>query len=163
MKNYKDSDYALNKYSSGIVYKFADQIIEISLNDYLTENPGKTEQDFQKLKELSDSMYLQQDRNDNAQTKRNISIYSLVNQISSEENLETDYIEKHDKQYSQRALVKLFESGALTEIQKRRFTQYLFQDLSLRQIAKEEGKTFHAIAQSIYAAMDKLKNIFEKI
>ena len=44
MKNYKDSDYALNKYSQGIVYKFADGIVEITLEDYLRDNPDKTEQ-----------------------------------------------------------------------------------------------------------------------
>jgi hypothetical protein len=40
MKNYKDSDYALNKFSEGIVYRFADRIVEITLEDYLAENPG---------------------------------------------------------------------------------------------------------------------------
>ncbi len=46
LKNYKDSDYALNKFSEGIVYRFADRIVEITLEDYLAENPGKTAQDF---------------------------------------------------------------------------------------------------------------------
>ncbi len=35
MKNYKDSDYAINKSSEGIVYRFADRIVEIILKDYL--------------------------------------------------------------------------------------------------------------------------------
>ena len=39
MKNYKDSDYARNKFSEGIVYRFADRIVEITLKDYLAENP----------------------------------------------------------------------------------------------------------------------------
>lgn len=34
MKNYKDTDYALNKYSKGIVYKFADKIVETTLSDF---------------------------------------------------------------------------------------------------------------------------------
>lgn len=33
LKNYKDSDYALNKFSEGIVYRFADRIVEITLED----------------------------------------------------------------------------------------------------------------------------------
>ena len=33
MKNYKDSDYALNKFSEGIVYRFADRIAEITLEE----------------------------------------------------------------------------------------------------------------------------------
>ena len=40
MRNYKSSDYAINKYSEGIVYKTANQIIEISLDDYLKANPA---------------------------------------------------------------------------------------------------------------------------
>ncbi|MEL7565576.1 MAG: hypothetical protein AAGU27_11905 [Dehalobacterium sp.] len=61
MKNYKDSDYALNKYSEGIVYKFADCVrLEITLEDYLAENPGKTTEDFQELKDLSDEIYHRQ-------------------------------------------------------------------------------------------------------
>ena len=46
LKNYTDSDYAINKYSEGIVYKFADGIVEVTLADYLRDNPGKTEEDF---------------------------------------------------------------------------------------------------------------------
>ncbi|WP_333783126.1 hypothetical protein [Lutispora saccharofermentans] len=60
MKNYKDSDYALNKFSEGIVYKFADRIVEVTLEDYLTENPGKTAEDFLELKALSDEIYHEQ-------------------------------------------------------------------------------------------------------
>ncbi len=31
MKDYKDIDYALNKYRQGIVYKFADRIAKVTL------------------------------------------------------------------------------------------------------------------------------------
>ena len=30
MKNYKDCDYASNKFSDGFVYRFADRIVEIT-------------------------------------------------------------------------------------------------------------------------------------
>jgi|LSQX01.2.fsa_nt_gb hypothetical protein len=49
MKNYKDSDYASNKFSDGIVYRFAEGIVEITLKDYLAENPDKTVEDFMEL------------------------------------------------------------------------------------------------------------------
>ena len=35
VKNYRDSDYELNKYREFIVYKFADGIVEITLEDFL--------------------------------------------------------------------------------------------------------------------------------
>ena len=44
MWNYRKNDYAANKYSPNIVYRFNDEIIEISLEDYLEENPDRTEQ-----------------------------------------------------------------------------------------------------------------------
>lgn len=50
MRNYKDSDYALNRYSQGIVYKFADSIVEVTLEDFLRSNPDKAEKDFVELK-----------------------------------------------------------------------------------------------------------------
>ncbi|MDE7352968.1 MAG: hypothetical protein K2O06_07940 [Acetatifactor sp.] len=37
MKNYKESDYALNKYSQGIIYKFVDGVVEVTLADYLRQ------------------------------------------------------------------------------------------------------------------------------
>ena len=41
MKNYRDSDYAANKYASGIVYRFANKTVTVTVEDYLKENPGK--------------------------------------------------------------------------------------------------------------------------
>ena len=54
MRNFDKSDYALNKFSEGIVYKFSNQIREITKEQYLRENPNKTEGDFLKLKEISE-------------------------------------------------------------------------------------------------------------
>ena len=50
MRNFDKSDYALNKFSEGIVYKFSNEIREITKEQYLRENPNKTEGDFLKLK-----------------------------------------------------------------------------------------------------------------
>ncbi|SFG94105.1 hypothetical protein SAMN05660211_04457, partial [Enterocloster clostridioformis] len=77
MKNYTDSDYALNKYSEGIVYKFADGIVEVTLADYLRDNPGKTEEDFARLKALSDEIYHQQDRQAQRTCRLDVSIHGL--------------------------------------------------------------------------------------
>jgi hypothetical protein len=46
MKNFENNDYALNKHSEGIVYRFADETTEVTLEDYLVENPDKTSADF---------------------------------------------------------------------------------------------------------------------
>ena len=62
MKNFDKSDYALNKFSEGIVYKFSNEIREITKEQYLRENPNKTEGDFLKLKEISDEIFLDEIR-----------------------------------------------------------------------------------------------------
>ena len=77
MRDYRKSDYAINKYSPNIVYRFHDEIIEVSLEYYLKENPDKTEQDFAELKALSDEIYYEQDRAESAQTRKDVSIHGL--------------------------------------------------------------------------------------
>ena len=73
MKNYRNSDYAVNKYADGIVYRFNDSTtLEITLERYLMENPDKTEQDFAELKKISDEIYLEQVTAENNQTYKNV-------------------------------------------------------------------------------------------
>lgn len=77
MQNYRKSDYAINKNSPNIVYCFHNEIIEITLEDYLKEKPDKTEHDFAELKALSDQIYYEQDRAESAQTRKDVSIHGL--------------------------------------------------------------------------------------
>ena len=77
MYNYRKSDYAINKNSPNIVYRFHNEIIEITLEDYLEENPDKTEHDFAELKAQSDQIYYEQDRSESAQTRKDVSIHGL--------------------------------------------------------------------------------------
>ena len=162
MKNYKDSDYALNRYSAGIAYRFADgSTMTVTLEGYLADNPGKTEADFQALKELSDAIYLRQDRADNAQTKKNKPIYSEeTNAELMSVTLEESYLEALDHRNAAAAFDRLMESGALTETQERRFMLHVVDGLSLRQIAKHEGVALRAIQKSVNAGADMLKKYF---
>lgn len=160
MKSYQKSDYAINKYSSGIVYRMANKIIEINLSEYLKENPGKTEQDFKELKALSDEIYLEQVRKENASTKKNITLHN-IEKINNVEDLtiEEKYIEKLDKENSILAFKQLLKGGNLTEIQKHRFIIHTFKNLSLRQITKIENVDFSSIRDSINLAKKTEKNI----
>lgn len=61
MKDYKKSDYALNKNRKGIVYRNADgSTLEITFEKIAEGKPQFTYEDFQKLKQFSDSIYLEQ-------------------------------------------------------------------------------------------------------
>ena len=62
MSNYRDSDYALNYKRSGIVYRFADSIVEITMEEFLNSHPNLTEQDFLHWKRVSDEMHLEEKR-----------------------------------------------------------------------------------------------------
>lgn len=163
MKNYKDSDYALNKYSQGIVYKFADGIIEVTMEDYLRTNPGKTEQDFQELKALSDEIYHRQAVVTNRTSRLNVTINGMeeTEQLATA-SLDTELIYKNDAGQAMRAAKKLLDSGELTETQKRRFVIHFFKGMSTRQIAAGENVSHVAIHKSIMLAKKKLKKFFEK-
>ena len=164
MKNYKNSDYALNKYSEGIVYQFTDSMVEVTLADYLRENPEKTEADFMELKALSDAIYHEQDLEDNRYGKRVRTLESAEGQgqyaaVSPEREL----IHQSDLEQAAKAARMLFTGGYLTEVQKQRFILHFYQGLSYRQIAARENVDFTSVRESIKAASVKLQKIFEKI
>ena len=166
MRDYRKSDYAINKYSPNIVYRFYDdEIIEVSLEDYLKENPDKTEQDFAELKALSDEIYYEQDRAESAQTRKDVSIHGLeetdcCSTRPLEEEWEELAVEVQNRRYARTALERLFAAGVLTEVQKRRFRLHVFRGLSTRQIGKLEGTSHQAVAKSLNLALEKLKIFF---
>lgn len=163
MRNYKDSDYALNKFSRSIVYKFADGIVEVTLEDYLQMNPDKNEQDFLKLKALSDDIYHQQVVDENRTSRLNVSINGLEEiEMLATVPLDMELIRKSDKKNVLKAARQLLDSGDLTETQRRRFLFHFFQGLSTRQIAEKEGVHQRAVWDSLHWASKKLKKLFKE-
>jgi DNA-binding CsgD family transcriptional regulator len=169
MKNYTDSDYALNKYSEGIVYRFADGIVEVTLADYLAENPGKTEADFRALKELSDADYFERDRAENAKTKRNLN-YADVDetelcQSPSPEDLHIGNLLacEEAEQHTQRVELAHKALASLTDVQRRRYLLYHVDGLSSWQIAAVEGSNQKTVYESLQAAEKKIKKFLTKV
>lgn len=164
MKNYKDSDYAINKFSKGIVYRFADCNVEITLEDYLTENPNKNAEDFLELKTLSDEIYHEQVVQENRTSRLDVSINGLEEtEVLATVSLDMELIHKSDNKNAMEAAKRLLDSGDLTEVQRRRFLLHFFQGLSYRQIASREGVHFTSVHESIETAAAKLQKFFEKI
>ena len=162
MKNYKESDYALNKYCQGIVYKFADGIVEVTLEDYLRDNPNGTEADFAKLKAWSDGVYHEQAVQEQRTCRRNISIdqvpeveFAVVPDFSQNLMGEPDEGKK-----ALNAANKLLHSGMLTEVQQRRFMLHYFKGLSTRQIAMLQGVRQQTVWESLMWAGKKLRKLF---
>ena len=164
MKNYQDSDYAANKYANGIVYRFANETVEVTLKDYLKESPGKTEADFIELKNLSDDIYLHQDRKDNAQRKKNVSIHDIEEtELCAVPSPEDTVIEQADqilKEEQRRELAKKILSK-LTDVQQRRYIQNVVRGLSTWEIAEAEGTNQKSVYESIQAANKKIKKFLK--
>lgn len=157
MKNYKSSDYAANKYSPNIVYRFGNETVEITLEKFLVENPDMTEDDFLRFKALSDAIYLEQVKAENAQTKKNIPIHLLEEtEVCAVEPIEK-YIEEQEEKAVLQAVQRFLDSDILTETQKRRFVLYFITGLTVRQIAEIEHVYINAIEECLTAAIKKLK------
>lgn len=163
MRNYKDSDYALNRYSQGIVYKFADGIVEVSQEDYLRNNPDKTEADFAELKALSDEIYYRQDRQEHRTSHLDVSMSGMEETaMATTPAIDAELIRKGEEQKALEAARKLLHSRKLTSTQRRRFLLYFFQGLSTRQIARLEGVHQRAVWDSLMWAEKKLKKFYEE-
>ena len=168
MKHYTNSHYALNKYSQGIVYKFSNEIVEITLADYLASNPSKTEADFLALKELSDGDYHQEVIDTVRQTRQNVPFATveekyLTAEMSAESELLAN-IDLHEAELSYESAIETvqFVLGKLTEVQRRRFVMYKVNGLTMREIAEIEGVGHTKIQKSLEAAEKKIKKLFLK-
>ena len=159
MRRYWTSDYAVNKDREGIVYQFADgKELEISLTEYLRDNPGKTEQDFLELKALSDGIYYEQALEDTRYGKQK----QTLGQLEDSEQfatppIDTLLIHNSEKGQALKAARLLLSSGDLTEVQRRRFLLHFFEGLSYRQLAVREDVHFTSVQESIEAAVRKLQ------
>ena len=164
MGKYNESIYALNKFSENIVYKFADGIHEVTLEDYLKTNPDKSEDDFKALKAMSDELFYEEDRADSRYGKKKLSIeYMKETDMVQTKAIDEELIYKHDGQAALRSAYYLLEGKELTEIQKRRFILHYFKNVSAREIARREGVCHTSVLRALELARRKLRNIFEKI
>ena len=163
MKNYRDSEYAVNKYARGIVYRFADQTVEVTLEDYLRENPSKTEADFAEMKALSDEMYLEQVRNENRKTYKDISLYGLdetdVCAVPSPEDICIAEQEQTEKRQQRLKLAKAILEK-LTDVQKRRYILHTVKGLTVREIADMEGVSHPSVVESLLTTERKMSKFF---
>lgn len=161
MKDYRKSNYAINKLRKGIVYRNADgSILEITFEKIAANNPNFTKEDFEKLKELSDELYHEEEKSDNLQAHY---VKVSLDETSSDEwlageNLEDEFFGQQDTE----AYIKDFQSSIdmlLTPLQKKRLFMNCFKGMTVREIAKSEGVHYTVIAESIRAAKKKLKKL----
>ena len=157
MRRFQNTDYVRNKYSKGILYKVSDGYIEVTLEDYIKENPDKTEEDFMELKQISDAIYYEQDQEEASYARRKEEVE--VEEIMDEEvsSLDISLIEKEEKEEMTKAVKQLLNNRDLTFIQRRRFYLHFFEGMSYREIAKQEGIFYTSVRDSIQLAIKKIK------
>ena len=159
-RNYRQSDYAKNKYSSNIVYAGSDETIEITLEQFLKENPSMTEEDFLYWKNWSDEDYLEQ-----IIRETNIKKHEFLFNDSDETELfwipsaEDVVIEKLHRENKRMYTMEDAEAvlSKLTDIQRRRYLLYEVYGLSTPQIALSEGVSQYTVWESIDAAKKRIK------
>ena len=167
MKNYQTSDYAVNKNAEGIVYRFADQTVEVTLADYLRENPDRTAADFAELKALSDEDYYETDRRSYRQTWKDTSFETLdedemfVFAVPSAEDGIFGQREQAEA-YANKQSIASLALDKLTEVQRRRYLLYHVKGMTVREVADAENAHFTSVSESIKAAENRIKKFLSK-
>jgi DNA-directed RNA polymerase specialized sigma24 family protein len=159
MDNYKETDYAKNKYSHNIVYETSKGTIEITVTQYLNENPTKEEADFWELKALSDEVYRQQAKEEHTQTNRNARF---------DENIESGFfcfpspeeifLAREERKREIRFIEELL--CPLTALQRRRLILNIVEGLSHHEIARLEGVSQNAVSLCIAKAKRQIRSRF---
>jgi len=162
MKEYRKSDYAINKNRKGIVYKNADgSILEITFEKIAEGNPRFTREDFLKIKEFSDTLYLEQERGDNVYRKH---VKGTYDDVEDSKWLATDsFDDKLLELLEERSVEKVvhqYIDEKLTVIQRRRFLMYL-NGMSTVKIGEIEGCNQNAVWESLQAAKRKIRKILK--
>ncbi|OON91659.1 MAG: hypothetical protein ATN33_00820 [Epulopiscium sp. Nele67-Bin001] len=110
---------------------------------------------------LSDNMFYDELKDDNRHLKKKVSLDCVPEAVLSHQPLlEDDFILEEDKQKALSVAYELLEDASLTEIQKKRFIQYYFLNVSIRQIGKNEGRYMSSVQESLLAATKKLNMLF---
>lgn len=166
MKYYKNSDYALNKASTDIVYNNVNGETEaVTLKKALEENPGMTAEDFQYFKTLSDEDYRETANNDYAAHNQ-----TFFEKLERSDNLrhtpsaEDELMDTINAQEEAKRRQKLFKTvdrllkANLSEKQYKRYWLHHVGGLTTREIARLDGIKQSNAAKSIKQA-EKIINV----
>lgn len=169
-KNYTKENYAVNKFSKGIVYRGAEGDYEITLDDFLQKNPDKSKEDFEYWKKISDELYKEEDLMITATTRKNVSINEIEEtQIVAVESAESAFFSKEDGSSLTRSDIVNKEyicqvaKKVLTQTQYTRFIAYYVEGNTLVDIADAEGVNHTSVSRAISASEKKIKEYLKKI
>lgn len=155
--NYKNSDYAVNKFIDGIVYRsVTGERITVTYDEIRKENHDLTPAGFQALKMLSDEDYRESNNTDQKETRYINPQYEPANTKDLRNKPpEEMFVEREAIDELNRAI------ESLTETQQRRIRLFYFEGLTEVQIADLEGVSKQNVSKSILSARKKLKKFFK--
>ena len=157
-----NKEWVANRDSDGIVYCFADGTTQtICLDDYLRINPEYTAEDFYKIKELSDTLFLEQKQADHIYgSKKSDTDFETAAAMlpSPEPEPSITVLCREQRRIAIRAAKTLLHSGKLSPVQKRRFIAYFFCSKSVSEIARTEKVNRSSIWRGLSAAVAYLQH-----
>ncbi len=169
-KNYKKESYAINKYSNGIVYIGVKSIFELTLEQFLKENPNMSQSDFEYWKNISDELYKEEDLRTMEISKRSVSINEIAEtRLMATESAEDAFFRLEDTGNPTREdivnaqFIYDLAKKVLTAIQYERFFKYYSEGKKLKEIAKIEGVNFASVSRSILLSERKIKKVLGEI
>lgn len=161
MQNYTDSDYARNKNNAGIVYRFADGTSkELSLDDFLAEDPAMTEEEFRYWKQISDDDYYQQDRDEYNQTRKNVPYDTAPEILESTVPSPDDAVVEapfRAMQEKQRRALGRKALDMLTFKQRKYSWMHHAHGMTQERIAAAEGIAHQTVSRSLMSAKKKFQ------
>lgn len=163
-KNYNHSDYARNRYASGIVYSGADGVYELTEEAFLASDPTLTHEDFIKIKKISDDDYFKQDRADTREIKHTIPLDILSDtEAFCTESVADEYI-RHEEEKARPTMADAMGimNSCLSETQKRRYMMMYIQNLTEPEIAELEGVNQSSVSRSILSAQKRIEKAKKK-
>jgi len=164
-KNFNKSEYAINKYSSAIVYLGSKGPYELTEAEFLRQNPGMTKEDFAFWKAWSDEDYKEELRAETEDKRHTVSIHELEETkavcIPSAEDIYVEITSKTEIRTYSKKDVKRFLS-TLTKTQRKRFWMREGNGLTFRRIAEIEGVDVYAIEDTFQCIEKKIKK-FKKL
>jgi hypothetical protein len=178
MKNFKQSDYALNKMNpKSIVFRFGDGSTQFFTREKLKDMSDKQ---FNKLKSDSDEIWHKIDLSDNyegkhtAHCEKDEDVEVLTkHHAPSPEDIFIEGIERAEEETRRKKQIQLANAAlaTLTETQRRRYLLHIIDGFAVKDIVKIERRnypdlyatlTHQSVTDSLKGAEKKIKKFLDK-
>lgn len=152
-----------NSNSNSIVYRSVDgSFVDVSLDDFMLDNPCLLEEDFFEFKRLSDSLHYDAYIGDNIFHKNVIFDDFALNNVLNGSGCLSSCSSVGDESFLVEFLDVSISNGCpiLTSVQHRRFIKYFVRHMSIGAIALDEAKFKSSIWESLHLSKKKLSRYF---